>query len=101
MEYAVTRFGTNAGVTTLDRTSSVRSVSNAQTAGDTPAVSRELRSLAERVHRDHPGVSLEVITELARDEHDQLARARVQTFRAILTERAVRRRVRSGRAGRR
>lgn len=51
---------------------------------------RECASLARRMHRDHPEVPLGDIRALTDQVNDELAEARVQSFRLILVERAVR-----------
>jgi hypothetical protein len=56
---------------------------------------REISSLAHRLHEIHPDVSLPTISSLVQEAYAKLADARVQTFRMILTERLVRRRLES------
>ena len=68
-------------------------------AGSAPA-ERERAFLADRLHRRHPEVPPPVIARLVDQEHAALGPSRVQRFRLVLTERAVRRRLRSlGSAG--
>jgi hypothetical protein len=56
---------------------------------------RDLGSLAHRLHENHPDVPLSVLTQMVESEFAQLAQSRVQSFRMILIERAVRRRLAS------
>jgi hypothetical protein len=54
---------------------------------------REIDALARRMHAHHPHVSLATLTALVEEAHGDLAGSPVQSFRMILTERAVRRRL--------
>jgi hypothetical protein len=56
---------------------------------------KELDALARRMHAHHPHVSLATLTALVEEAHADLAGSPVQSFRMILTERAVRRRLSS------
>jgi hypothetical protein len=61
---------------------------------DLPAQERhEINRLALRMHGHHPHLSLATVTALVEQAYAELAGARVQSFRMILTERAVRRRL--------
>ena len=51
----------------------------------------ECERLARRIHQERPDVTLAVLSELVERASDDLADARVQSFRLILVERAVRR----------
>ena len=50
---------------------------------------RESERLASRLHEHHPDVSLARISMLIAQATDELAEARVQSFKMILVERAV------------
>lgn len=54
---------------------------------------REIDALAQRLHANHPHVPLATLTALVEAAHGDLAGSTVQSFRMILTERAVRRRL--------
>lgn len=54
---------------------------------------REIAFLARRLHERHLDVSMAEMTSIVEHEYMELAHARVQGFRMILTERAVRRRL--------
>lgn len=56
----------------------------------------EITGLALRLHEHHPHLSLAAITALVEQAHADLAGSQVQSFRMILTERAVRRRLAPG-----
>ena len=60
---------------------------------------RECDLLACRLHEAHPGVPLPTILDLVDTASGDLAGARVQAFRLILVERAVRRRLSDPRRG--
>jgi len=54
---------------------------------------RECERLARRVHEKHPDVPLARISALVAQATDELADSRVQSFKMILVERAVLRRL--------
>lgn len=53
----------------------------------------EIDALARRMQAQHPHASLATLTALVEEAHADLAGSPVQSFRMILTERAVRRRL--------
>jgi hypothetical protein len=52
---------------------------------------QEVETVVRRVQADHPSVSLHTLEAVVERTYDELADARVQTYRLILTEREVRR----------
>ena len=56
----------------------------------------EINTLALRIGEHHPDLSLATVTALVEQAHAELDGAKVQSFRMILTERAVRRRLAPG-----
>jgi hypothetical protein len=52
---------------------------------------QEVEMVVRRLQADHPSVSLHTLSAVVERTYDELADARVQTYRLILTERGVRR----------
>ena len=57
---------------------------------------QEVETVVRRVQADHPSVSLHTLEAVVERTYDELADARVQTYRLILTEREVRRSLAGG-----
>ncbi len=53
----------------------------------------EIDHLAGRIHADHGEIPLDTVTVLVREAYASMLGARVQSFRAVLAERSVRRRL--------
>lgn len=90
-----------AGVATLTRAVRSHAEADVPERGDDDAVSlpspqlNDMRLMALRICERHPDTSLATVTALVEQAHAELAGAKVQSFRMILTERAVRRRLAS------
>ncbi len=99
----MTSLHTRTGGTTLTRTSlppaAVEVADPVDHATPVDGVSarhqREITLLAQHLRKHHPAVPLPEITSMVEDELAALAGSRVQGFRMILAERAVRRRLAS------
>ena len=52
---------------------------------------QDVETVVRRVQADHPSVSLHTLEAVVERTYEELAGARVQTYRLILTEREVRR----------
>ena len=54
---------------------------------------RELESLAKHVHTQHPDIPMDTVVSMLEREYRDLEQSRIQAFRVIFAERAVRRRL--------